>query len=356
MTKPEPKVRVLIVDDSSMMRHLLADMLATDTRIEVVGVAVDPYDARQKLIDLRPDVMTLDVEMPKMDGVTFLEKVMKHFPIRTVIVSSLTQQGSALALRALECGAIDVIAKPKLDVTRGMKEMAAEISARVLNAAGAKLMAHTPKPLAQVVSFQPVNRMETTHKVIALAASTGGTEALKVLLSGMPKEGPGLLVVQHMPPIFTRNFAEALKTLTGLDVREAKEGDQVVPGSVLIAPGGFHMEAVRKGAFYHVHLHQGDLVQGLRPSADCLMRSVAQAAGSNAVGIVLTGMGTDSAQGLLEMKKAGAFTLAQDEESSVIFGMPREAIRLGAVDRVLPLNQIAGAVIEHLSGAQAKAA
>lgn len=342
MTDVKKKIRVLVVDDSSMMRHLLKDMLATDPGIEIAGVAVDPYDAREKLVALRPDVMTLDIEMPKMDGVTFLEKVMKHLPTRTVIISSLTPDGSELALRALAMGAIDVIAKPKLDLTKGMAEIAASVASRVRAAATARLLpalSASPAP----ASFTP---LETSQKVIAAAASTGGTEALKVFLQGMPKQAPGILIVQHMPPMFTRAYAHTLKELTGLDVREAKEGDRVMAGTVLLAPGDFHMELVRNGAFYAVHLHQRPLMHGLRPSADLLFRSVAKNAGTNAVGVILTGMGFDGAAGLLEMKQAGSPTFAQDEQTCTVFGMPKEAIRLGAAEKVLPLQELAAAVID----------
>jgi two-component system chemotaxis response regulator CheB len=345
------KIRVLIVDDSSMMRRLLKDLLSTDATIEVVGSAVDPYDAREKLIALRPDVMTLDVEMPKMDGVTFLEKVMRHFPTRTVIISSLTPEGSDLALRALSYGAVDVIGKPKLDLVNGVGEMAAEISRRVKAAASAKLISPNNTPGLKT-NFPATTQVHTTHKVIAVAASTGGTEALKVFLQGFPKEAPGMLIVQHMPPVFTRSYAALLKNLTGFDVREACEGDRVEQGTILLAPGNFHMEVVQTGTYLGVHLHQQNTLHGVRPSADYLFRSVAKTVGANATGVVLTGMGKDGAEGLLEMKRAGAFTLAQDEETCVVFGMPKEAIALGAVEQVLPLNQLPAAILGHQSTAK----
>ncbi len=343
------KIRVLIVDDSSMMRHLLKDLLTTDPEIEVVGVAVDPYDAREKLVSLRPDVMTLDVEMPRMDGVTFLEKVMKHFPTRTVIISSLTPEGSQLSLRALAAGAIDVIAKPKLDIHRGIRDMAEQITSRVKVAATARVMGPSQK-VAQTLFKATTRVLETTHKVVAVASSTGGTEALKTFLLGMPKECPGILIVQHMPPLFTRAYADHLKSLTGFDVREAQQGDRVGPGSVLLAPGGSHMELARTGSYYTVQIHQQEPLHGVRPAADYLFKSVAQAAGSNAIGVVLTGMGKDGAEGLLAMRRSGALTLAQDEETCVVFGMPKEAIRIEAVEKVLPLQAIAGAIITHLGG------
>lgn len=347
------RIRVLIVDDSSMMRHLLKDLLETDPELEVVGAAVDPYEAREKLVALKPDVMTLDVEMPRMDGVTFLEKVMRHFPTRTVIISSLTQAGSEIALRALTAGAIDVIAKPKLDLSKGLKEMATQVTARVKAAAGARLVNHAAPPTAIA---RPEVKMETTHKVIAVAASTGGTEAIKVFLQGLPREAPGVLIVQHMPPLFTRSYAAFLKSLTGFDVREAAEGDRVVPGTVLVAPGNFHLELSRSGAFYSAHLHQEPMLVGLRPSAEFLFRSVAKNAGGNAVGVILTGLGNDGAAGLLEMRKAGSLTIAQNEETCVVYGMPKEAVALGAAQRILPLGEIAGAIVEHWMPKASKAA
>ncbi len=354
MTSLKRRIRVLIVDDSSMMRRLLKDLLETDRELEVVGSAVDPYDAREKLVALKPDVMTLDVEMPRMDGVTFLEKVMRHFPTRTVIISSLTQAGSDMAMRALSTGAIDVIAKPKLDLTKGLNEMADQLTARVKAAAEARLVGKSTASPAAIV--HPDVKMETTHKVIAVASSTGGTEAIKVFLQGLPREAPGVLIVQHMPPLFTRSYAALLKSLTGFDVREAAEGDRVVPGTVLLAPGNFHMELSRSGAFYAVRLHQEPMLMGLRPSAEFLFRSVAKNAGGNAVGVVLTGLGNDGAAGLLEMKKAGSLTIAQNEETCVVYGMPKEAIAMGAAQRILPLDQIAGAIIEHWMPKAAKAA
>lgn len=354
MMTAKRRIRVLVVDDSSMMRHLLKDLLETDHDLEVVGSAVDPYEAREKLVALKPDVMTLDVEMPRMDGVTFLEKVMRHFPTRTVIISSLTQEGSEMAMRALSAGAIDVIAKPKLDLTKGLKEMAESLTARVKAAAGARLVGKSV--MSPVGISRPDVKMETTHKVIAVAASTGGTEAIKVFLQGLPREAPGVLIVQHMPPLFTRSYAALLKSLTGFDVREAAEGDRVTPGTVLLAPGNFHLELSRSGAFYSAHLHQEPMLLGLRPSAEFLFRSVAKHAGGNAVGVILTGLGNDGASGLLEMKKSGSLTIAQNEETCVVYGMPKEAVALGAAQRILPLEEIAGAIVEHWMPKASKAA
>jgi two-component system, chemotaxis family, protein-glutamate methylesterase/glutaminase len=350
------KIRVLIVDDSSMMRHLLKDLLTTDPLIEVVGTAIDPYEAREKLVELKPDVMTLDVEMPKMDGITFLEKVMKHQPVRTLIISSLTQEGSALALKALSVGALDVLAKPKLDLSRGITEMAAQITASVKNAAQANLPRYSVSPAPALSPAVPEVIGETTQKVIALAASTGGTEALKVLLSQMPTSAPGIVVVQHMPPVFTRHFAELLRTITRLDVREAKQGDRVLAGSVLIAPGDHHLEVVRSGSYYCIALHQQPPLHGVRPAADYLFRSVAKNVGPNAAGAILTGLGGDGAQGLLALKEAGGLTIAQDEETCVIYGMPKEAVRLGAATTVLPLEAIPSALLSYFNGVSKAAA
>ncbi len=354
MQNKEKKIRVLIVDDSSMMRRLLNDLLSTDPSIEVVGSAVDPYEAREKLIALKPDVMTLDVEMPKMDGVTFLEKVMAHLPTRTLIISSLTPQGSDLALKALSVGAIEVLAKPKLDLERGMDAMAAKIVESVKSAASASLAG------LKFRDFQNTKKTEvklsTTKKIIAIGSSTGGTEALKVLLSGVSIDCPGIVIVQHMPPVFTKTFAEVLRKITALDVREASHGDEIIPGRVLLAPGNYHMEVERSGANYRVSLNQKAPIHSVRPAADYLFSSVAKNVGANAAGVILTGMGSDGAKGLLEMKQAGSFTFAQNEETCVIFGMPREAIKLGAVNKVLPIQEIAAAVLQQFSVPESKVA
>jgi two-component system chemotaxis response regulator CheB len=348
------KIRVLVVDDSAVIRKLLTRILTT-SEIEVVGTAIDPYQARDKLVELKPDVMTLDIEMPKMDGISFLEKVMKHFPVRTLIVSSLAREGSETALRGLEVGAVDIIEKPSLDVTNSMEEMAKEIQARVKAVA----LARMPVP-GDFISSKPQQTSKknplpnsaalhkTTHQVIAIASSTGGTEALKVVLKEFPPDIPATVIVQHMPAGYTEQYANNLNTLFPFEVREAKDGDKLVPGLVLIAPGNFHMEIVRSGGYYLVKIHQEPAMHGVRPAADYLMKSVAKYAGSNAVGVVLTGMGKDGASGLLEMKKMGATTFAQDEASCVVFGMPQAAINIGAIDKVLPLNRIGKFVVEQI--------
>ena len=355
------KIRVLIVDDSSIIRTLLTRLLSTDPEIEVIGTAPDPYVAREKLIALRPDVMTLDVEMPRMDGISFLEKVMEHFPVRTVIISSLSTLGSETALRALAAGAIDVMAKPAIDVSRSLEAMSAEVVARIKAVARARLpnagSAQKPVPIKATAgvpgqtaaSSAPVKRSlaRTTHQVLAIASSTGGTEALKRILPRLPADIPGTVIVQHMPPVFTKTYADHLNTLCQCEVREAVDGDRVLPGQVLIAPGGFHMELDRSGAYYYVRLHQQPPLHGVRPAADYLLKSVAKFVGANAVGVILTGMGKDGAEGLLAMKQAGSFNIAQDEQSCVVYGMPKVAVELGAIHEVLPLDSIAETLLDQ---------
>lgn len=346
------KIKVLIVDDSAVIRSLLQHFISSEPDMEVVGTAPDPYVARQLLVDLKPDVMTLDIEMPRMDGVTFLEKVMQHFPIRTVIVSSLSTKGSQLSLRALEAGAIDVIEKPAIDVKKGMDELRSQLVQRLRIAAKAHLVPRLkikpPTATPNSISSSRTALEKTTHQILAIAASTGGTEALKAVLTEMPHDIPGTVIVQHMPPVFTAQFARTLSTVCRFEVREAKDGDRVLPGLALLAPGNFHMELHRSGAYYYVKLNQEAPEHSVRPAADVLFRSVAKYAGANAVGLVLTGMGKDGAAGLLAMKNAGATTYCQDEKSSVVWGMPKAAYEIGAVKEMLPLNKIAGALITEL--------
>lgn len=349
------KIRVLIVDDSAVIRRLLEKFLSSSPDIEVVGTAADPYIARDKLVQLKPDVMTLDVEMPRMDGISFLEKVMQHMPTRTIIFSSLAKTGSETYFRALEAGAIEIMEKPSIDVTQSMETLSAQIIEKVKIVARARInpikKVATPGTPVQKVSSTSLAR--TTHQLIAVASSTGGTEALKVFLSGMPANIPGTLVVQHMPPGFTKSFADNLDKMFPFEVKEAQEGDQVVPGRVLIAPGNYHMELYRSGAYYHVKLHQEAPLHSVRPAADYMMKSVAKFVGKNACGVVLTGMGKDGAEGLLEMKKAGAYTVAQNEETCVVYGMPQAAVNLGATDKVLPLDKIAGDLISKINAKEA---
>lgn len=347
------KIRVLIVDDSSVIRTLLTGLLSSDPDIEVVGTACDPYVAREKLIALKPDVMTLDIEMPRMDGITFLEKVMEHLPVRTIVLSSLTTHSAPISLRALQAGAIEVLAKPALDVSQSLQTMAKEIIARVKMVASARLPENRQpffnKPeAAKRIGASRTFLERTTHQVLAIASSTGGTEALKVLLSGMPEDIPGTLIVQHMPPLFTRTYAESLQRILPFEVKEAQDGDRVLPGRVLLAPGNWHMELNRNGAFYLVKLHQSPPLHGVRPAADYLMSSVARVAGQNSIGVVLTGMGKDGAQGLLAMRNSGGYNIAQDESSCVVFGMPKEAIAIGAIHAILPLPKISGEIVAQV--------
>lgn len=342
------KIRCLIVDDSAVIRSILQRMLSSDPEIEVVATASDPYAAREKLVELKPDVMTLDIEMPRMDGLTFLEKVMASMPTRTLIISSLAKQQSEMALRALEAGAIDVLAKPAINVTESLQGMRDELVNRVKAVAQAQLQ----KPIMAVQPQSPMPLStralgQTTHQILAIAASTGGTEALKVLLSAMPPDIPGTVIVQHMPPVFTRTFAANLNKICNFEVKEAEEGDRVKPGLVLIAPGNYHMELTRSGAYYYVKLNQDAPQHGVRPAADILMRSVARYAGKNAIGVVLTGMGRDGALGLLEMHKAGSYNIAQDEATSIVYGMPKMALDAGGIDKVLPLSDMAPHLIRE---------
>jgi two-component system chemotaxis response regulator CheB len=341
-------IKVLIVDDSALMRQLLSKILDSDPGITVVGTAADPFIAREKIIALKPDVLTLDVEMPRMDGLTFLEKVMRGHPMPVVMISSLTSKGAEATLRALSLGAVDYIAKPKLDVTNGTIEKADQIVFTVKAAARAKVRNAplTPPPPAATTK---VYHFSATHKVVAVGASTGGTEALKELLVPLPADFPGIVIVQHMPEAFTRQFAERLNSLCKIRVHEAQDGDRILPGHALLAPGGHHMAVTRRGTEYGVHVYAGERVNRHMPSVDVLFSSCAHYMGRNAVGVLLTGMGADGARGMLEMKQAESFNIAQDESTSVVFGMPREAILLNAVDQVLPIGQIPGALLKRLA-------
>lgn len=342
------KIRVLIVDDSAVVRNLLSRILSSDGDIEVVGTAPDPFVAREKIVALSPDVITLDIEMPRMDGITFLEKLMRHRPIPTIIVSSLSARGSEMALRALEVGAVDVVAKPAIDVTKALTEIGGAVVEAVKMASKARLQPRLSMPAGSEIKKTAATALaKTTHQILAVASSTGGTEALKALLVNLPANIPGTVIVQHIPPVFSKAFANSLNKLCPFEVKEAEHGDRVGPGRVLIAPGNFHMELTRSGAYYYVHLNQEPPIHGVRPAADNLMRSVAKHAGANAVGLVLTGMGKDGAQGLLEMKSAGSFNIAQDEASCVVFGMPKEAIEAGAIHKVLPLDRIAAELMDQ---------
>jgi two-component system, chemotaxis family, protein-glutamate methylesterase/glutaminase len=338
-------IKVLIVDDSAVVRKIFATELARDPEIEVVGTAPDPFVARDKIINLRPDVITLDVEMPRMDGITFLRRLMKYYPIPTIVVSSLTAKGGDLAMEALDAGAVDVICKPGTSYSVG--DMSIELVEKIKGAAHVRLNKRID-PLTEVTSAARLSMSKTTNKVVAIGASTGGTQALQSVLSSLPANTPGIMVVQHMPENFTRSFAQRLNEVCDMDVSEAVDGDSVVPGRVLIAPGNYHMVLNRSGARYFVRVVKGPLVNRHRPSVEVLFKSVAKYAGANAVGVIMTGMGADGAQGILEMKENGAFTIAQDEATSVVFGMPKEAIKLGGIDKIDPLDRIPAEILDHL--------
>ncbi len=348
MTNP---IKVLIVDDSALMRQLLTKILESDPGLKVVGTAGDPFVAREKIIKLSPDVLTLDIEMPRMDGLTFLEKLMRGHPMPVIMISSLTSKGADTTLRALSLGAIDYVSKPKLDVSNGTIELAEEIVAKVKAAAKAKVRCAKATVAAPVPSAGKVYQFSATHKVVAVGASTGGTEALKDLLSPLPADFPGIVIVQHMPEAFTSQFAQRLDSLCKIRVQEARDGDRILPGHALLAPGGHHMAVVRKGMEYAVRIYRGERVNRHIPSVDVLFSSCARSLGRNAVGVMLTGMGADGSRGMLEMKQADAFNIAQDEATCVVFGMPREAIQIGAVDQVLPLGRIPDALLQRLAGA-----
>ncbi len=346
------KIRVLIVDDSALVRQTLSGILSSDPDIEVMATACDPYAAAGKMRDEVPDVITLDVEMPRMDGVTFLKKLMAQHPIPVVICSSLAGEQSATALKALEFGAVEIIQKPVVGTKKFLEESGIQICDSVKSAALSRIKKTSalkkvePKLSADAVLAGPTRAMlETTEKVVVMGASTGGTEALRVFLEQLPMDAPGMVIVQHMPENFTRAFAKRLNDLCRISIKEAENNDSVLRGQVLIAPGNDHLLLKRSGARYYVEVRTGPLVSRHRPSVDVLFRSAARYAGKNAVGVIMTGMGDDGAKGMLEMKQAGAFTIAQDEASCVVFGMPNEAIKLGGVDRVLSLEQIPGTVL-----------
>jgi two-component system, chemotaxis family, protein-glutamate methylesterase/glutaminase len=350
------KIRVLIVDDSAVVRQALTEILSSDPQIEILGTASDPFVAAQRIKEEIPDVITLDVEMPRMDGITFLQKIMSQHPIPVVMCSSLTEENSETALKALEYGAVEIIQKPKLGVKQFLEESRVIICDTVKAAAQARVKRIlpgvkkvAPKLTADVVLAKPTGNamIQTTEKVVIVGASTGGTEALRVFLEAMPLDAPGIVIVQHMPEHFTRSFAARLNSVCRISVKEAENNDTVVRGRALIAPGNAHALLKRSGARYYVEIKDGPLVSRHRPSVDVLFRSAARYAGKNAVGVIMTGMGDDGAKGLLEMKEAGAVTIAQDEQSCVVFGMPKEAIKLGAVDRILPLENIAGAAVRE---------
>jgi two-component system chemotaxis response regulator CheB len=343
------KKRVLIVDDSALMRQVLQQVLEADPDLEVVGSAGDPFIAKDKIKALNPDVITLDVEMPRMDGLTFLEKLMRGRPMPVVMVSSLTERGCDTTMRALSLGAVDFVTKPKLDLRTGTLDLANEIREKVKAAASARVVPRRIAAPALNASSSPyLSQIKATHKIVAIGASTGGTEALKDLLEVLPADFPGIVIVQHMPEKFTAAFAKRLDGLCKIHVKEAADGDRVLRGTALLAPGGKHMLLVRRGAEYSVKITDTEPVNRHKPSVDVLFDSVAEHAGNNAIGVILTGMGNDGARGMLAMKNAGAFNVAQDEASCVVFGMPKEAIAAGGTDEVHPLSKIAPAISKHL--------
>jgi two-component system chemotaxis response regulator CheB len=356
------KVRVLIVDDSASVRRTMSEILGADPDIEVIGTAADPFAAARRIQEEVPDVITLDVEMPRMDGITFLRKLMLQHPLPVVMCSSLTEDGSATLMQALEAGAVDVILKPRVDVPQFLQEASIRICDAVKAAARARLKRAPgvrPETLARqrgpeekltadVIMPAPTAgqaMVRTTETIVCIGASTGGTESLRDVLEALPADCPGIVIVQHMPEKFTEAFARRLNSLCAMEVKEAADGDTVLRGRVLIAPGNFHTLLQRSGARYYVAVREGPLVSRHRPSVDVLFRSAARFAGANALGIIMTGMGDDGARGLGEMKTAGAATIAQDEASCVVFGMPKEAIARGAADKIMPLDSLAAEIM-----------
>ena len=342
MSSGTGKIKVLIVDDSALVREVFSRELSNDPEIEVVGAVPDPFVARDEILRLKPDVITLDIEMPRMDGLTFLRKLMKHHPIPVVIISSLTQKGGEMALEAMALGAVDVMCKPGASYAVG--DLAMEIRDKV------KAAARAPVGLALDGKRPPtqarLSLAKTTHKIVAIGASTGGTQALEYILTSLPSNSPGIIIVQHMPEHFTRSFADRLQSLCAIEVKEAEDGDTVAPGKAIIAAGNFHLLLDRSGAVYQARVKSGPVVSRHRPSVDILFRSVARYAGKNAVGVILTGMGSDGAGGMEEMKDAGAVNIAQDEASCVVYGMPKEAVSRGGVDHILPLREIPAKILE----------
>ena len=353
-------IKLLIVDDSALVRKLLSEMLSKDRDIEIVGTATDPYAAREKIKQLNPDVITLDVEMQRMDGITFLENLMRRRPMPVVMVSSLTQKGADVTLRALELGAIDFVTKPKIDVAGSLMGYAEELIAKVKVAATARVNARVSHR-STLNSMHPEKRrsadavlpaasvkrvLRTTDRIIAIGASTGGTEAIREVLEALPPDAPAVVISQHIPAAFSKPFAERMNRCSAMSVCEASDGQYIIPGHVYIAPGDQHLLVERDGARYRCRLSNGPHVNRHRPSVDVMFRSVAQNVGPNSVGVILTGMGDDGARGLKEMLEAGAPTIAQDEATSVVWGMPGTAVKLGSAQQVLPLHRIAQEVLD----------
>lgn len=353
MSKP---IRVLIVDDSALVRKMLTEMLKMDPDIVVVGTASDSYVAREKIKQLKPDVLTLDVEMPRMDGITFLSNLMRLHPMPVLMVSSLAVKGADVIFRALELGAIDYVSKPKIDIAHSLDQYSEEIISKLKVAAATEvkplsnIYRQTVKKLnadAVVDKLSGTGQFMSTDSIIAIGASTGGTEAIKEILMAMPASAPGTVITQHIPAAFSAQFALRLDKVCAMKVCEAQDGQQILPGHVYIAPGDRHLLVTRDGARYHCKLNDGPMVNRHKPAVDVLFRSAAQSAGANAMGVLLTGMGDDGAQGLKELHDAGAMTIAQDKDSSVVWGMPGSAVKLAATDRVLPLDMIADALLSN---------
>jgi two-component system, chemotaxis family, protein-glutamate methylesterase/glutaminase len=353
-------IKVLIVDDSALIRSVMSEIIGSQPDMQVVGVAPDPIVARELIKQTNPDVLTLDVEMPRMDGLDFLEKLMRLRPMPVVMVSSLTERGSEITLRALELGAVDFVTKPKLSIQSGMREYTDLIADKIRTAAQARIKARHVAPRDQAAApgaALPMirNPLTSSEKLIIIGASTGGTEAIKDFLVQMPSDCPGILITQHMPEGFTRSFAKRLDGLCKISVAESAGGERILPGHAYIAPGHSHLQLARSGANYVTQLDQGPPVNRHRPSVDVLFNSAAACAGKNAVGVILTGMGKDGALGMLEMKKAGAYNFAQDEASCVVFGMPREAIAVGATHEVGSLQSLPGKVLAYLAANSSRA-
>jgi two-component system chemotaxis response regulator CheB len=359
------KIKVLIVDDSALVRQILVEILKTAKDMEVVGTASDPFMARERIKETNPDVLTLDVEMPRMDGLTFLANLMRLRPMPVVMVSSLTDRGAETTFKALELGAVDFVSKPKIDVAGTLRDFSEEILDKIRIAAGARVVARSapstpanvpPKHSADaILPASSVSRMlRTTDRIIAVGASTGGTEAIRELLTGLPADSPAIVIAQHIPAAFSAPFARRMDAICALSVCEPVDGQHIMAGHVYIAPGGRHLLVERDGARYRCRLNDGPPVNRHCPSVDVLFRSVAQQVGPNAVGVILTGMGDDGARGLKEMHEAGAATIAQDEHTSVVWGMPGAAVKMGAVDEVMSLDKIAAAVMRLMGSAGAQ--
>jgi two-component system chemotaxis response regulator CheB len=338
------KIKVLIVDDSAVVRKTFSRELQRDPDIQVVGSAPDPYVARDKIVELKPDVLTLDIEMPRMDGITFLRKLMRYYPLPVIIVSSLTPKGGQLAMEALDAGAVEVMCKPGAAYTVG--DMSIHLIEKIKAASRVVISKKGEIEGPKLAAPKKLSLTKTTDKVVALGASTGGTQALQYILQSMPPTAPGTVIVQHMPEHFTKAYADRLNSICEISVKEAEDDDRVTPGKALIAPGNNHMLLRRSGAYYYVQVKKGPMVNRHRPAVDVLFKSVARYAGANSVGAVMTGMGADGSKGLLEMKESGAATIAEDESTCVVFGMPKEAIAIGAAKYVLPLDKIPKKILD----------